>query len=101
MNKTEKEGTLRRFLKSIPGRRIRASEEEDQGNSYEFEATIGRKGNSLGITFNSVSQVLARLREGMKARVIMVREPGTSWYEARLQFIDPEEEKKAGSGVPT
>jgi len=99
MNKTEKEGTLRRFLKSIPGRRTGASEEEDQGNSYEFEATVGRKGNSLGITFNSVSQALARLREGMKARVIMVREPGTSWYWARVQFL--EEERENGSGVST
>jgi len=103
MGKQEKDGAIKRLLRSIPGMKARASEGEnkDQGNSYEFEATLGQKGDSLGITFSSVAQALARLKKGMKVRVTMVREPGTSWYEARLQFLDEEEGEKTGSGVST
>lgn len=91
----KEEGPFRRLLKSIPGMKPRASENgEDQGNSYEFEATIGQKGSSLGITFDSVSKVLARLRKGMKARVIMEREPGTSIFSARIYFVEPQKEEK-------
>ena len=90
------ESKLKRFLKSLPGRKPE-EEDQDQGNSYEFDATIGKKGNSLGITFNSVAQALARIRRGMKARVIMVREPGSSLYTARIIFIEPGEEDGSGS----
>jgi len=99
MGKQEKEGTIRRLLRNIPGLGARASEgeNEDEGNSYEFEATIGPKGSSLGFTFDNVSQVLGRIKKGMKVRVVMVREPGRSWYSARLQFIEPEGERENGA----
>lgn len=103
MVKEEKEGTIRRLLSHIPGRRARAPEEgkEDQGNSYEFEATIGPKGSSLGFTFDTVSQALGKIKKGMKARVMMIREPGSSIFTARIVFVEAEEGKKTGSGVST
>lgn len=101
MSSEKKEGPFKKLLRAIPGMKARTSEEKDEGNSYEFEATIGKKGDSLGFTFNSVSQVLARLREGMKARVTMIREPGSSIFTARIVFVEAEEEKEAGSGVST
>lgn len=94
MGEPEKEGPLKRLLKHIPGKR---APEEDKGNSYEFEATIGKKGSSLGFTFDTVSQVLGRIQEGMKARVTMVREPGRSLFTARIHFIARKEEKEAVS----
>jgi hypothetical protein len=92
MGKDQKEGSLRRFLKSIPGVSRASSEEDskDQGNSYEFEATIGKKGSSLGFTFDNVSQVLGKIREGMKARVTMIRKPGSSIFTARIVFVESE-----------
>lgn len=98
-----KKGPLKRLLNSIPGRREKAEvqtfsfsskERLEKRDVYEFEATVGSKGNSLGITFDRVSSVLARLHKGMKARVIMERTPGGPLFTARIHFIEPEEEKE-------
>lgn len=102
MGKNQKDGPLKRLLKSIPGRRSEPEEpEKDQGSSYEFEATIGPKGSGLGITFDKVSQVLAQIKKGMKARVTLERAPGSSIFVARMVFIESEEEKKDTRGDTT
>ena len=88
---SDKQSKLKKLLKAIPGMRGQ-DVAEDEGNSYEFQATIGQKGDSLGITFNSVAQALARIKKGMKARVILVREPGSSIFTARIQFLQEEKE---------
>lgn len=98
MGSQKDEGALKKFLKKLPGGR--EGKPQDKGNTYEFEATIGQKGDSLGLTFDKVSQILAKIEKGMKARVIMKREPGSSIFTARLYFIHPEEERdvsRAGS----